>query len=320
MNLPSINSVNPLHFRKNNRTLQSPIETAFDFGFQHGLRGVLTQPRETQTPDRQSIKKKPVALFFNAGVLHHVGPFRLWVDLARELAKLGFCSLRFDLMGLGDSGGVIDSTNDLNFSAIRDISSAMNAVESRLGSSDFILFGLCSGADYGHPALKADARIRGAVFIDPYGYRTIAYYFNQLTSKVFNFRKLKNFILNRVHLLFQRTINRFATDGLDALPALQTADSREFPAQKDAENDILRFLDEGRKLFYVYTAGVPDYYSSRRQFWQMFPRLQKQASKAISNGQLRYEYYGKTDHTFALVSDRRQLMDAIIEFVGNEKN
>ena len=63
-----------------------------------GLSGVLTEPGDGRTP-----QGTPLALMFNAGNHHHVGPARSWVDLSRRWAAAGIRSLRLDLSGLGDS-------------------------------------------------------------------------------------------------------------------------------------------------------------------------------------------------------------------------
>ena len=45
----------------------------------------------------------PPVLFLNSGRDPHTGPNRMWVDLSRDWAALGFPCYRFDLSGLGDS-------------------------------------------------------------------------------------------------------------------------------------------------------------------------------------------------------------------------
>ncbi|HHO68021.1 MAG TPA: alpha/beta hydrolase, partial [Gammaproteobacteria bacterium] len=72
-------------------------ERVVTFGPERNLVGVLTQPDQVR-PDL------PVLVFLNAGLLHRVGPYRMHVDLARQLAARGYASLRFDLSGRGDSG------------------------------------------------------------------------------------------------------------------------------------------------------------------------------------------------------------------------
>ena len=66
------------------------------FGTSHRLFGVLVKPR-VASADR------PAVIMTNAGTVHRIGPHRLYVDLARELAELGFTVLRMDLSGIGDS-------------------------------------------------------------------------------------------------------------------------------------------------------------------------------------------------------------------------
>ena len=73
-------------------------ETVCQFGPDQGLTGILTQPS-----DSVRVTDAPVALIFNAGIVHNIGPFRLHVDIARMLAAAGFSSLRIDVSGLGDS-------------------------------------------------------------------------------------------------------------------------------------------------------------------------------------------------------------------------
>jgi len=59
------------------------------------LFGILTEP--------EGAPLGPTVLLLNAGLIHHIGPARLWVSLARRFAAAGMRCLRFDLSGLGDS-------------------------------------------------------------------------------------------------------------------------------------------------------------------------------------------------------------------------
>jgi alpha-beta hydrolase superfamily lysophospholipase len=61
----------------------------------HKLFGILTTGKGRPTG--------PVVLFLNSGRDPHTGPNRMWVELSRAWAALGFPCYRFDLSGLGDS-------------------------------------------------------------------------------------------------------------------------------------------------------------------------------------------------------------------------
>ena len=68
------------------------------FGNKARLVGISTEPNS-----KTHAKTLPGVLFWNAGLLPKVGPFRLFVDVARRLSELGFLSFRFDVSGKGDS-------------------------------------------------------------------------------------------------------------------------------------------------------------------------------------------------------------------------
>lgn len=52
---------------------------------------------------KTSESPKPLVVMFNAGLLHRSEPYRLNTELARQIASLGYDSLRFDLSGKGDT-------------------------------------------------------------------------------------------------------------------------------------------------------------------------------------------------------------------------
>jgi hypothetical protein len=70
-------------------------EEALSFGDGGRLFGILSEPgRGART----------AVIFLNADANHRVGPNRLYVSLARDLAARGYPAFRFDVGGLGDSG------------------------------------------------------------------------------------------------------------------------------------------------------------------------------------------------------------------------
>src|ERR1044072_1198890 len=52
---------------------------------------------------RQKNEERPTIVFFNAGMIHRIGPNRIHVKLARKLSNEGYDVFRFDLGGQGDS-------------------------------------------------------------------------------------------------------------------------------------------------------------------------------------------------------------------------
>ena len=136
-------------------------EETLQFGEGGRLSGILTRPG---VPVRDP-PELPVFVFFNAGLLHRVGPHRLYVHLARDLSRMGFSSLRVDLAGKGDSPPRPGLTNQQ--SAAADYDEILRVLESRLAPGPLVLAGLCSGADNAIRLAPKDSRVVGLVLLDP---------------------------------------------------------------------------------------------------------------------------------------------------------
>lgn len=139
-------------------------EEALCFGRARSLVGVITDP-----PEEKKNADLPAIVFLNAGLIHHVGPNRLYVKLARNLADAGYVVFRFDFSGIGDS----DVRNDnLPFEkcAIIETKEAMDYLHALRGIERFVLVGLCSGALNSFRTACHDARAVGAVLINPQGF------------------------------------------------------------------------------------------------------------------------------------------------------
>ena len=131
----------------------SSSERVLSFGGSGSLHGVLTEPAPEDRLDGV-----PAVLFWNVGTNHHVGPHRVYVDLARRLAQLGFTSLRFDTSGLGDSAASRDDTRPDAERNVADVREAMLTVKKQRGFERFVLVGFCSSVDAAHAVGVAGAR------------------------------------------------------------------------------------------------------------------------------------------------------------------
>jgi alpha-beta hydrolase superfamily lysophospholipase len=119
-------------------------EHACRFGSDRHLAGIASRPEGA----RGHRARLPAIVLCNAGSVHHVGPNRLYVQLARELSARGYMVLRFDLEGLGDS--VLRAPGRENHpyppNAVRDTRAALQYMRWEMGATHFILAGLCSGS------------------------------------------------------------------------------------------------------------------------------------------------------------------------------
>jgi pimeloyl-ACP methyl ester carboxylesterase len=108
-------------------------------------------------------------LFLNAGAVRHIGPNRMWVDVARRWALQGIPSLRLDFKGIGEAD--TESSPDVNGmyqgNVVEQIEVAMDLLRSQLGIRRFAVIGLCSGAFWGFHATVQFVDVRAAILLNP---------------------------------------------------------------------------------------------------------------------------------------------------------
>ncbi|MCU1354094.1 MAG: exosortase system-associated hydrolase 2 [Acidimicrobiales bacterium] len=97
------------------------------------------------TPDDGVPAGRPTLLLLNTATEVHLGPNRAWVDWGRHIARLGYCVVRADISGLGDSPVRPGQRVDLPYppEATADVGALVGEVDQGGG---VVLVGLCSGA------------------------------------------------------------------------------------------------------------------------------------------------------------------------------
>ncbi|MDX2055556.1 MAG: alpha/beta hydrolase [Polyangiaceae bacterium] len=285
------------------------LERACSFGREtrKNLMGVLTLPIGD--------KRREVALIFvNAGVLHRVGPYRLYVELARRLASVGFATLRFDLSGLGDSELPVDDLNELE-RAVVDVQAAMDYLQQQYSFDRFVLLGLCSGADDALSSAVADARVVGAVLLDGFGFRTAGFYRRHYLARALQPKKVLAFLSRQVKnatslaalKALQHPGKGAASAGSPAGAALDIFD-RQFPPASVVAGHLSRLAKRGAKLLFIYSGGS-GYFNHERQFAEMFPAPELAQCADV-------HFLGPADHTYTVLADRESLVCHIEAWLG----
>lgn len=266
-------------------------EHAVTFAAAHSLVGVLTKAEADGSPLR------PAVVFLNAGILHRVGPNRLHVRIARELARRGFASLRFDLSGVGDSPPRTDGLS-LGAAALSDIREALDFLAAELGVSSFILIGLCSGADLAFRAALADGRVVGAALIDGLPYYTFRSRFHHFVSRLS--RLWRSGIWRRLVARDGPVLRHLPGWRQPARPAAP-ARRRDVPPRQQAESGLRQLTERGMRLLLLYT---PDRdYSYPRHFPETFP--------SVRSDRVEVAFFRDADHTFTLRANQDLLVRAI---------
>jgi pimeloyl-ACP methyl ester carboxylesterase len=139
---------------------------------------------------------RPAIVILNAGIIHRVGPNRMFVGLSRLLAAAGHVVVRFDLSGIGDSEPRADGIAPLD-AALADIREVLDSLETTRQTKQVILVGLCSGADQAVIYGASDPRVVGMVLIDPSVPRTFRYYVHHYGGRLFRLSSWLNFTSGR---------------------------------------------------------------------------------------------------------------------------
>lgn len=296
-------------------TTQAP-EIACVFGSQCQLTGVYTAPSGAH-------EDQPCAVYLTADLLHHIGPSRLHVELARHLASQGIAGLRFDLSGAGDSepGSLAGNFRERS---IREVREAMDYLQAHHGQQRFVLVGLSSGADDALATAQQDPRVAGAVLLNGYAYPAGHFRFYR-TLKLFLRRLLMwQALRNRVTGSLQRLMpesrtalvgeavsadaDAAALSGQERMRVVGHDDnSRDIPPQEETARVLERLCQAEADLLFVYTGSEHDTYAYEGQLGAMFPGLR-------DNPHLSERYIQEADHTLVLKDDRAKVIGWIGEW------
>ncbi|HEX7603466.1 MAG TPA: alpha/beta fold hydrolase [Polyangiaceae bacterium] len=267
-------------------------ERAITFGPMGGLVGVLSEP------ERSTRRDVPAVLLWNVGINHHVGPSRIWVDLARRLVRAGFVVLRFDLSGLGDSeprqGGISEGER-----ALEDIRDAMDAVTKHTCVRTFAVTGFCSGVDSAHAIAFLDERVVGAAFVEGYSYPTMLHKARR-PLKVFQRRRWERWLTRRFPALAR------ARGAARDVAAGEPIFVREYPKEERFKDDVRAMLERKKKLLFVYAGAARDHYSYKRQILDVLGQFR---GRNVDVAFLKH-----ADHVFSRLEARLALLDRMTVF------
>ncbi|TAL65925.1 MAG: alpha/beta fold hydrolase [Burkholderiaceae bacterium] len=142
-------------------------EIPLTFGPGQSLFGILTEPVGNATDDRRS---EAVMLMLNVGGHCHIGPGRLYVNMARSWAASGYRTLRLDVTGIGDSRtraclSACDLTSLYSIDHTADVRAAIDCLAAR-GFGNFTVMGICSGSAIAFQAAWADTRVTRQILLN----------------------------------------------------------------------------------------------------------------------------------------------------------
>ncbi len=250
---------------------------------------------------------------FNAGCVHHVGPNRLSVMLARSLAAAGYPCLRFDLEGIGDSVARGEGRENDPYppSALDDARASLAFMRERRGYRDFVALGLCSGAHTSfHAGLNfEDENIGEMILINPLtfyweeGFEAATHFedavaYRKSLADPSRWKKLLRGDVNVARLaqvLVAQVLVRVKSRA-DAL--------REMMAPRSASRlsrDLARLFAMKRRMTLFVAESDPG-----REI--LMTSARRATAQGLKSGKIRFEVIPEADHTFTQMKPRRELV------------
>lgn len=291
------------------------------FGKTQSLLGIISEP-EAAAPRN----KLPGIILLNAGLLHRVGPNRLYVKLARALAQLGFVVLRFDFSGMGGDSKAREDHLPVEKSVVDDAQQAMTYLTQTKGIEQFLLIGHCSGAGISLLTASQDARVIGTILMNPQGAgeewethdrnQKLAQYYTQYYSKsaFTDFRRWTRFVKGDVDYrsiarnVFQTIIwNKLATLNFRIKNTLlpKKVEVVQLSEQSfDIAQEVHRLVDRGVQILFIYSEG-----NSGLEYIQTI--FGQQLTSAPLVNKLKLNVIPESDHLFTLLASQKKVIETI---------
>ncbi len=282
-------------------------EHVLRFGEQKSLVGVVTEPAGAS----DAVRTPMAAIFLNAGVIHRVGPSRLYVHLARAFAEFGWMSVRFDHSGIGDSPVRADGRS-FEETATLEAREVMDAIEQAYGVRRFALVGLCSGAVTAFEAAGVDERVAGVVMINPQGFADVAewndYVMNRgharkyWTQSLFSAASWRKALTGRVdYTRLVRVLWRQATAGVTAEKAA--------PVAARVASDLMKLLQRRVQTLLLCSEG-----DDGIEYMNVI--LEQDVRRMPPVHGFTVEILEGADHSLTILDSQRRVVDVVRRWVA----
>jgi len=276
--------------------------------------GIVTHPLGALATTR-------LVFLLNAGSVHHVGPSRLYVELARDWARQGITVVRFDLPGIGDSDPHPGAPANMPYppTAVTDIGRFVGDVQAEAGAGRPFVLGLCSGA---YHALKSalEAQAAAVVLINPLTF----YYSSDQSLDYPEHRVLDDVNRYRRSVLQVHAWRKLFTGRVD-VSHLTTVLRRRLGSQLDGQwrelaralglklaqdlgSDLNAIAKRGTQLHFVFSRGDPGLELLRIQAGAVVGRLMRSNRLSVS-------VIDGADHTFTARAPRTMLQRLLTQVV-----
>jgi alpha/beta superfamily hydrolase len=291
---------------------QVPIqERALEFGTPQ-LFGILSSP--------EAAANGKAILLLNSGAVNHIGPCRLYVALARHLARSGYVVLRMDIAGIGDSAPRVGQPENVVYSrcALEDVTEAIDYLHREWGAGEVRALGLCSGAYHAFKAAVARFPLRGVVLINPLTFfwkegMSLEYADHRIAADIGRYRRnatspesWRKLLAGKVHLGELARVLRLHAQSWMARPLRAAARQLRIPLEDDLPTELLHAARAGIDLQFIFAATDPGVELLRSKGGSTARGLRQR-------GKIGEEHIPDADHTFTDLAARSSLASLVMQ-------
>ncbi|MEK6260649.1 MAG: alpha/beta fold hydrolase [Planctomycetota bacterium] len=303
-------------------------ESAVRISTQPDLFGIVCEPVDSVANDL------PWVVLLNAGSSYRIGPGRLYVFLARQLAMQGFRTVRLDFCSLGDSiSPDSKSENDPHpATAFRDVELVLKNLQHRFDAKKIVLMGLCSGA---YAAFQSAAQIQNPVLVESVLINPLTFFWREgMSLDVSPVRQLLSIhyyigaamdptkwlkllsgrskigVVGAIKIVLRKLrvlrLPKSATrnDSIDGTHAVGPG----HPREEDVPGDLDRIVRSGRTLAMFFATTDPGY--SILTFY-----ARRKVKQLRQSGRLNVSFIADADHTFSTRAARQKLSRSISDYL-----
>ena len=273
----------------------------------------------------------PTIILLNSGSTHRIGPGRLHVHIARQLAANGFRCVRVDINGLGDSVASDATHENATYpsTVFRDVELTLKKLSAEFGTQKHVLMGLCSGA-YGafqSAVCVPDPTIVESILINPLTFfwkdgmsletapvKQLVAQHHYLGSALQPKKWLKLLsgkskigLLGALRMVAQR-LNLSGRTGRTSrtITSEPTARGLGHPLEDDLPADLRSIQAAGRTLTMIFAASDPGHSI-------LLHKAKRQAEQMRKAGRLKVAFIKDADHTFSRRGARRVLIEMLVQ-------
>jgi alpha-beta hydrolase superfamily lysophospholipase len=291
-------------------------ETAVHFGSTGGLFGIVSAPAG-RSPGTLQPESRGIILL-NSGAQHHVGPCRLYVALARHLARRGHVVLRMDIAGIGASPPRAGAEENVVYPphGTEDVRAAIDYLREKWKRKDVRAAGLCSGAYHAFKAASAGMPLNGIVVINPLTFfwrdgmslkfpeHRVAADIMRYRASIFRPASWFKLLSGRVNLWESAQVLLRRARSLVIAPLRSAARTLGTPFSNDLPSELQAIVRNGIDLRFVFAQDDPGVELLRDQGGTVASRLR-------AAGAIRVDTIAGADHTFTDRALRAQLVTVL---------